>query len=45
MLQAVAAVKTKRLTIRAASLQYGVPMTTIADRTSGRYIAAPLQPG
>ena len=42
---AVAAVKTKLLTTRAAADKYGVPQTTIMDRIKGRYSAKILKAG
>ena len=40
---AVAAVKTKLLTTRAAADKYGVPQTTIMDRIKGRFSAKILK--
>ena len=45
LLRAVAAVKTKSLSLRNASEKYGVPHTTIKDRVSGRYAAKILEAG
>ena len=45
LLEAVADVKNKRLTQRKASLKYGVPQSTIADRITGRYAPTILKSG
>ena len=45
LMQAVASIKTKILTVKQASIKYGVPGTTIKDRLSGRYATTMFKPG
>ena len=45
LMLAVAAVKAKSLTVRAAARKYGVPHTTVQDRVLGRYTAIRHIPG
>jgi len=45
MINAVAEVKNKSLTIKKAAEKYGIPNSTLGDRLSGRFNLSLVKPG